>query len=151
MHLTPSEQALLAQAEKVMAFAYSPYSRFCVGAALLAIDGSTHLGTNMENATHTETIHAEMAALTAANTRGIRQFCTLAVIGKPREGTSMDPVMPCGICRQLLHEFAQLGSGDIQIIASNTNKDRIIRTSLKELLPQAFGPKDLDIDLSFYR
>jgi cytidine deaminase len=59
--------------------------------------------------------------------------------------------MPCGICRQLLHEFAQLGSGDIQILASNTKKDAIIRTSVKELLPQAFGPKDLGIDLGCHR
>ncbi|MBP6944859.1 cytidine deaminase [Patescibacteria group bacterium] len=149
--LSLSEQELLTHAEQVMAFAYSPYSTFCVGAALLALDGSIHIGTNMENATHTETIHAEMAALTVANTRGIRQFSTLAVIGKPREGMSREPVMPCGICRQLLHEFAQLGSGDIQILASNTKKDTIIRTSLNELLPQAFGPKDLNIDLSLYR
>lgn len=149
--LSLSEQELLTHAEQVMAFAYSPYSQFCVGAALLAVDGSTHLGTNMENATHTETIHAEMAALTVANSQGIRQFSTLAVIGRPREGMSLEPVMPCGICRQLLHEFAQFGSGDIEILASNTSKDAIIRTSIQEILPYAFGPKDVNVDLSFYR
>jgi cytidine deaminase len=105
----------------------------------------------MENAAYSDTIHAEMAALAVANNRGIRQFSALAVIGKPREGVSVEPVMPCGICRQLLHEFAQLGSGDIQILASNTKKDAIIRTSVKELLPQAFGPKDLGIDLGCHR
>lgn len=134
-----------------MAFAYSPYSAFCVGASLLAIDGSTHVGTNMENAAYSDTIHAEMAALAAANNRGIRQFSALAVIGKPRAGVSTEPVMPCGICRQLLHEFAQLGSGDIEILASNTSKDAIIRTSIQEILPYAFGPKDVNVDLSFYR
>lgn len=149
--LTSSEQSLLSQAEQVMAFAYSPYSSFCVGAALLALDGSIHFGANMENAAYSDTIHAEMAALAAANNRGIRQFSVLAVIGKPREGISAEPVMPCGICRQLLHEFAQLGSGDIEILASNTKKDMIIRTSLTEVLPQAFGPKDLGIDLGRYR
>ncbi len=149
--LTSSEQMLLTQAEEVVSFAYSPYSQFCVGAALLALDGSTHVGANMENAAYSDTIHAEMAALAAANNRGVRQFSALAVIGKPREGVSVEPVMPCGICRQLLHEFAQLGSGDIQILASNTKKDAIMRTSVIELLPHAFGPKDLGIDLGCYR
>lgn len=149
--LSTAEQSLLSRAEEMMAFSYSPYSKFCVGAALLGEDGSIHVGTNMENAVLADTIHAEAAALSSANIKGVRAFSALAVIGKPRDGASKEPVMCCGICRQNLYEFAQLGSGDIKIIASNSQKDKIVRTSLLELLPQPFGPKDLGVDLSSYR
>lgn len=149
--LSSAQQSLLLRAEEVMHFAYNPYSRFCVGAALLANDGSVYVGTNVENAAFDLTIHAEAAALANANTSGVRTLSMLAVIGKPQDGVATEPIMPCGICRQNLYEFAQLGSGDLLVIASNTNKDKIISISLQELLPFAFGPKDLGIDLSHYR
>ncbi len=144
LSLPPQDQSLLLEAEKVMYFAYSPYSQFCVGAALLAEDGSIHVGTNMENATYTCVVHAEASALSAANNKGIRSFAVLAVIGGSRSGVSLEPVMPCGICRQNLYEFAQFGKNDLKILCSNTNKDKIIITSLSELLPSAFGPKSLE-------
>lgn len=149
--LEAREQTLLLRAEQVMMHAYSPYSTFCVGAAVLGEDGSTHVGTNVENAVFDLTIHAEASALSAANTAGVRRLSALAVIGRPRDGISAEPVMPCGICRQNLYEFAQLGSGDLRIIASNTDKDKIILTSVTELLPQAFGPKDVGVNLEPYR
>ena len=148
--LSTSEQTLLLRAEDVMRFAYSPYSNFCVGAALEAMDGSIHVGTNIENATYGGTVHAEMAALAAANNIGVRHFKTVAAIGCPRGSLSREPVMPCGICRQILYEFAQLSSGDMIVIGSSTDKTSIIRTSLSELFPHAFGPKDVGVDLGRY-
>lgn len=149
--LEPPQQSLLLRAEEVMKNAYSPYSRFSAGAALLADDGSIHVGTNLENAVFDLTIHAEAAALSAANTSGIRRLALLAVIGKPRDGLALEPVTPCGICRQNLYEFAELHARDLTIICSNTNKDKILVISLSQLLPHAFGPKQVGVDLESYQ
>lgn len=149
--LGPTEQELLKRAAEAMRFAYSPYSNFCVGAAVEAMDGSIYVGANLENATYNNTIHAEMAALATANNLGVRRFKTVVAIGGPRDGVSEEPVMPCGICRQNLYEFAQLGSGDMIVIGSNTRQDKIIRLPLSTLFPHAFGPKDVGVDLSRFQ
>lgn len=149
--LESAQQTLLLRAEEVMKNAYSPYSRFCAGAALLASDGSIHVGTNVENSVFDLTVHAEAAALSAANTSGVRHILMLATIGKPIDGIANDPVTPCGICRQNLYEFAELYAQDLIVICSNTKKDRVIVTSLAELLPQAFGPRQVGVNLDRYR
>lgn len=114
--------------------AYAPYSRFRVGAALLASDGSITEGCNVENASFPAGICAERAAVGAAIARGVRSFDTIVVATEADE-----PTPPCGICRQVLVEFApQL------VVVSVTQSGREARWALGDLLPQAFTPHSLD-------
>lgn len=114
--------------------AYAPYSRFRVGAALLASDGSITEGCNVENASFPAGICAERAAVGAAIARGVRNFDTIVVATEADE-----PTPPCGICRQVLVEFApQL------VVVSVTQSGREARWALGDLLPQAFTPNSLD-------
>lgn len=115
--------------------AYAPYSRFRVGAALLASDGSITEGCNIENAAFPAGICAERAAVAAAVSRGIRSFTSLVIATEAAE-----PTPPCGVCRQVLVEFAP----HLQII-SVTRDGAEARWTLGELLPQAFDPRALGV------
>jgi cytidine deaminase len=118
----------------VMDRAYAPYSSFRVGAALLASDGSVSEGCNVENASYPAGLCAERGALATAVARGSRRF-EMIVIASEAE----DPSSPCGICRQMLHEFSpQL------LVVSVTRGGREARWSLDELLPKAFTPHSLE-------
>lgn len=107
--------------------AYYPYSRFAVGAALLAESGRIYTGANCENAAFGAGICAERAALSAAVTAGERRFLLLAVAAGDK------PVTPCGICRQMLAEF-----GDLTVICAAAEGDQRLVTALSSLLPHAF-------------
>jgi cytidine deaminase len=125
------EQALLAAARSAQEQAYAPYSRFRVGAALLAADGRVFVGANVENAAWSPSICAERVALPSAVVAGTRYFVAIAVVGD-----SDDPVTPCGVCRQVLYEFAP----DLLVIASGRT-GRVERYILgRDLLPHGFGP-----------
>lgn len=114
--------------------AYAPYSRFRVGAALLATDGSITEGCNVENASFPAGICAERTAVGAAIARGVRSFDTIVVATEADE-----PTPPCGVCRQVLVEFApQL------VVVSVTQGGREARWALADLLPHAFTPNSLD-------
>jgi cytidine deaminase len=129
-----SEDELLAAARAVRARAYAPYSGFRVGAALLAADGRVFLGANVENAAYAPTICAERAALPAAITAGAHDFATIAVVG-----SGPGPTTPCGLCRQVLYEFAP---GLLVLAAGETGE--VARLVLgRDLLPHAFGPTRL--------
>ena len=104
-----------------------PYSRFAVGAALLAESGRIYTGANCENAAFGAGICAERAALSAAVTAGERRFLLLAVAAGDK------PVTPCGICRQMLAEF-----GDLTVICAAAEGDQRLVTPLASLLPHAF-------------
>jgi cytidine deaminase len=93
---------LKAAARQAAEASYSPYSRFRVGAALLASDGSVITGTNVENRSYGLTICAERSAVVQAVSRGLRSFAAVAV----HCPDSDEPVAPCGACRQVLSEFA---------------------------------------------
>lgn len=117
-----------------MSRAYAPYSRFRVGAALLGADGSVTEGCNVENAAFPAGICAERGAVAAAVARGIRSFDSITIATEAEE-----PTPPCGICRQVLEEFAPH-----LLVVSVTSDGREARWTLDELLPRAFSPKSLD-------
>jgi len=142
--LSAREEELLSQAEKAMQQAYSPYSGFSVGAALLSNDERIFPGANLETASY-DVICAERAALASANAAGCRSFTCLAIISRGKDFATKQVSAPCGRCRQMLYEFSQLGGHDLKIIMSTTNKDKIIISSINELLPLPFGPNDLGL------
>jgi cytidine deaminase len=142
--LSEKEKELLKAAEEVMELAYNPYSGFFVGAALRTLGGEIITGTNVENAAYGSTICAERAALVRANAMGFKKHEAIAVIGRGTGFDCEEPVAPCGCCRQMLYEAAQVSGKDLEILMSNTKKNVVIKSSIKELLPLAFGPKDLE-------
>ncbi len=97
----PDWAALVATARAAAARAYAPYSKYRVGAALLAADGTVFAGCNVENASYGLTNCAERTALFKAVSEGRRSFRALAIVG----GTAKSPALPCGACRQALAEF----------------------------------------------
>ena len=139
--------ALHAAARVASARAYAPYSRFHVGAALLFGDGAIVTGANAENASYGLSLCAETAAVASAMNTGRRGgLIAVAVIGGPAgasgEATPGEtPVTPCGRCRQVLNELAQLGQTDPQIDCLGARGTLTLR--LSELLPHAFGPANL--------
>jgi cytidine deaminase len=112
--------------------AYAPYSRYYVGVALRTTNGITYLGCNVENASYPAGICAERVALVKAVSEGERQFDALAVV--TRDGGA-----PCGICRQMLYEFAP----QLRVIIARTDGHVVFDGTLSELLPLGFGPSHL--------
>jgi cytidine deaminase len=126
-------RTLRERAFAAMERAYAPYSRFRVGAALLASDGSITEGCNVENAAYPATICAERGAVAAAVARGNRTFETVVIATEADE-----PSPPCGTCRQVLEEF----SPALRVI-SVTRDGREASWLLGDLLPHAFTPQSL--------
>ena len=126
---------LYREAERAAAGAYSPYSKFNVGAALLADDGRIFTGCNIENAAYSVTICAERVALFGAVAAGVRRFSAIAVAGGRMENLAV-PCPPCGVCRQALSEFC---GGDMPVILSD-GRGGVCLYRLDELLPKSFGP-----------
>ncbi|MCJ2177343.1 cytidine deaminase [Novosphingobium album (ex Hu et al. 2023)] len=136
--------ALIAAARKAAAGAYAPYSNFHVGAALLLADGSVVTGANVENASYGLALCAETVAVAKIlSTVGRGKLEAVAVTGgapgAPGEGPT---VTPCGRCRQVLNEIAQLGGSDPVIWCDGA--DGVLELRLSALLPHAFGPANLD-------
>jgi cytidine deaminase len=131
---TMDEKQLLEEAVKAREFAYVPYSKFQVGAALIAKDGKVFHGCNIENASYGMTNCAERTALFKAYSEGVTQFDTLVVIADTDR-----PVPPCGACRQVISELC---APEMEVILTNLKGD-IQRTLVKDLLPGAFSSKDL--------
>lgn len=127
--------ALLNHARRAAENAYVPYSRFPVGAALLLADGSIVTGANVENASYPLTTCAERSAVAAAASAGHREIRAVAVSAPRSPGTS-----PCGACRQILNEFRP-ADGEMAVILDD-GADGLV-TSIEELLPRAFGPRNL--------
>lgn len=124
---------LLAEAKRAFANAYAPYSRFLVGAALRADDGTVYAGANVENASFGLTRCAEQSAVQAMVTAGRRRFTQVVVYTEADE-----PASPCGGCRQVLFEFAP----DAQVFLVN-HRGAVVATTVAGLLPGAFGPEKL--------
>lgn len=118
--------------------AWSPYSRFQVGAALLGTNGETYTGCNVESAAFTPGCCAERTALFKAVSQGQRSFSALAVYGHPKDEPARSLTAPCGACRQMLTEFC---GPDFPVILIKTEEEYKV-VSLGELLPYAFGAED---------
>ena len=132
-----NRDSLIAAARTALENSYSPYSKFRVGAALRFADGTVVTGTNVENASYGLTLCAETVAVAKAMDDGHRGGLEeIAVIGD-----TAAPVTPCGRCRQVLNELAELGGTDPLVWCAGDAG--VVKTSLSELLPRAFGPASL--------
>lgn len=116
--------------------AYVPYSGFPVGAAVLTGDGSIVGGVNIENASYPLTVCGERTAIGTAAAMGHRDIRAVAVSAPKAKGTT-----PCGGCRQVLNEFKPR-YGDLIVVIEDEVGPR--QVPLRMLLPDAFGPRDLD-------
>ncbi len=126
-------EKLIKVAEKARKRAYTPYSKFKVGAAILSSDGKIFTGCNIENASFGLTVCAERVAILKAISEGSSKFEAIAIVGDTNR-----PCSPCGACRQVISEFGK----DIKIIMYNLKGDIKIK-KIDELLPEAFNKNDL--------
>ena len=124
---------LKAAAVAMLDRAYCPYSHFAVGAALECADGTVFTGCNIENAAYSPGICAERTAVAKAVSEGHSDFIRIVIAGR-----SADFCVPCGVCRQVLREFAP----GIEVICLNGKGEEKVFT-LSELLPYSFGPEFL--------
>ena len=125
---------LFALAAEACKRAYAPYSGFHVGACILTDEGHTFTGCNFENVSFGATICAERCAASCAVAAGKRRFAAIAIAADA-------PAWPCGICRQVLREFA-CGPDMPVIVGAATSTEFTVKT-LAELLPESFGPEYL--------
>ena len=141
--------ALIAAARAAAAHAHAPYSRFAVGAAVLLTDGSIVTGANVENASYGLSLCAETVAIATASAAGrLRDVVAIGVVGGAMDAVAASeggdtPVRPCGRCRQVLNEAAQLGGRDLPVYCAGLTGDALEEHRLSALLPHAFGPADL--------
>ncbi|MGP4060044.1 cytidine deaminase [Halobacillus sp. H74] len=130
---------LIEKAKYVREKAYTPYSKFQVGAALLTEDGSLYTGCNIENAAYPVTCCAERVAIFKAISEGRFHFKEIAVVADTKR-----PVPPCGSCRQVMSEFF---SSDVKIHTTNLQGETKTFT-MEEILPFSFASSDLPEDQS---
>jgi cytidine deaminase len=133
---TEVQDILLQRARDAAELAYAPYSGFPVGAAALTTDGSIFTGGNVENASYGLTICAEQSAISSAASAGHREILAVAVSAPKVLGTT-----PCGACRQFLNEFRPRSSC-MEVVLDDGQSGNVV--SLDDLLPRAFGPRNLD-------
>ena len=132
---------LVEKAYEAQKFAYTPYSGFNVGAALLGTNGKIYLGCNIENAAFSPTNCAERTAFFKAISEGQREFLAIAIVGNKDDVENTEYCAPCGVCRQVLAEFCDPKTFKIYLAK---NKDDFKEYLLEELLPLGFTSKDLD-------
>jgi len=126
---------LVRQALQAVGAAYAPYSRFQVGAAVLGASGRIFVGANVENASYGATSCAERNAISAAIVAGERELVAIAIAGG-QDGLVTDYCPPCGICRQVMREFA--APKTFTVCLAKSDADRKAYT-LEALLPQSFS------------
>ena len=124
--------SLVTAARAAAARAYAPYSKYRVGAALLAADGTVFTGCNVENASYGLTNCAERTALFKAVSEGRRRFRALAIVG----GTARAPALPCGACRQALAEFCK---ADMPVAVAPLRAGAPVVRPLSSYLPFSFS------------
>ena len=131
------KKELLKIATETMMKAYTPYSGFKVGAALLSKSGKIYTGCNIENASYTPTVCAERVAFFNAVRDGEREFQAIAIVGG-EGGVLSSFTYPCGVCRQVMREFCK---GDFMLYFSNGTDTE--EHTLDEMMPYSFTPADL--------
>ena len=137
---------LIRAARAAALHAHAPYSRFAVGAALLLADGTIVTGANVESASYGLSLCAETVAVATASAQGrLRDVVAVGVVGGSMDAVNREPVRPCGRCRQVLNEAAQMGGRDLIVHCAGMEGDKVASYRLSELLPDAFGPADLGI------
>ncbi|MFH1830401.1 MAG: cytidine deaminase [Pseudomonadota bacterium] len=124
---------LIQKAKEARDKAYAPYSEFRVGAALESSDGKIFTGCNVESASYGATCCAERTALVKAISEGVREFTRIAIFAGTKE-----PCPPCGICRQMLYEFAP----ELEVIMAGT-EGKATSSKLSELMPNPFHSERL--------
>lgn len=130
---------LIKAALDARAMAYAPYSRYTVGAALLTEEGEFYQGGNIENASYGATNCAERTAIFKAVSEGRRKFAAIAIAGGMEGCEPVDYAYPCGICRQVMQEFA---GKDFRVLVVKSASD-YKEYRLEELLPYGFGGESI--------
>jgi len=120
-------------------FSYAPYSGFRVGAVLLTEEGDFYTGCNIENAAFTPTNCAERTAIFKAISEGKRNFRAICIVGG-KDGVLTEYAPPCGVCRQVMMEFCDSDTFQIILAVSKGHYDIF---TLRDLMPQGFGPSNL--------
>ncbi|MDO4678648.1 MAG: cytidine deaminase [Blautia sp.] len=134
------EKKLIELAHEARKRAYTPYSGFQVGAALLTKKGKVYLGCNIENASYTPTNCAERTAFFKAVSEGEREFAAIAIVGGAKDTEAKETCAPCGVCRQVMREFCD--PQEFRILLED-GKGGVLNFKLAELLPLGFGPENL--------
>ena len=129
-----SDRELIEEAIAAREMAYTPYSHFKVGAALLTADGRVYRGCNIENAGYTPSNCAERTAFFKAVSEGAREFAAIAIVA------GLVRTAPCGVCRQVMMEFCEPAAFRILLAVSPEDYEE---WTLERMLPLGFGPKDL--------
>ncbi|MFT8736982.1 MAG: cytidine deaminase [Zymomonas mobilis] len=143
-------KSLVDKARQAARQSHSPYSGFAVGAALLLQDGSVITGTNFENASYGLTLCAETVAVATANANGqLGNIKAIAICGGQFDGKGQflgeEIIYPCGRCRQVLNEAAQMGHYDMMVYCTSAAGSKVESYRLSTLLPHSFGPENLNI------
>ena len=136
-----SYEQLIENAIEARKMAYTPYSKYKVGAALLSSDNKIIKGCNIENAAYGPTNCAERTAFFKAVSEGVKEFSAIAIVGGLENETDLFSgyAFPCGICRQVMREFCD---SEFEIVVARSVTDYKVYT-LGELLPESFGPDNL--------
>ena len=132
-------QILVEAAIEATKFAYVPYSNFKVGAAILADNGKIYTGCNIENASYSPTNCAERTAIFKAVSEGVTKFKKIAVVGGPN-GNLENYCPPCGVCRQVISEFAD---EEFELILGTSKNKYEVYNFFEEVLPLSFTAKEL--------
>lgn len=133
-------EELIEMALEARMLAYTPYSHFKVGAALLGSNGVVYKGCNIENASYPATNCAERTAIFSAVAEGQKDFLAIAIVGGSEYAEKLELCAPCGVCRQVMREFCDPAVFEV-ILASSREEYKVY--TLEELLPMSFGPENL--------
>lgn len=133
-------QELIKSAIDARKKAYAPYSGYQVGAAVLTSELRIYTGCNIENAAYSPGICAERTAISKAVSEGWRKLKAIAIVGSPKGDTISQFAFPCGVCRQVIREFADPGKFFV-IVAKSIQDYKVYM--LDQLLPESFGPENL--------
>ena len=140
------KRAMIRQATDILKNSYAPYSHYNVAAAVLMSSGRIYTGVNVESSLLSNTICAERNAIFHAAAQGERKIIAIAIVGGPNSDNSDDLAKhdyctPCGVCRQVMRDFAR--PDEMSVICAKSETD-YREWTLEQLLPESFGPEDLE-------